>query len=81
MPYALCCLPCYEDLQVLLPDPVSCFSTSCAELSLCLRQVFGEENPEMLMAWGMSCDANNLFEAMAANIARSGMQPIEYLLR
>ncbi len=48
---------------------------------MCLRQVFGEENPEISMAMSMSRNANRLFEAMVANVARSGMQPIEYLLR
>ena len=35
----------------------------------------------MAFAAGMGCDADRVAEAMVANIARSGMQPIEYLLR
>ena len=64
-------------------------SASCADLSSGLKQVLGEENPEMAMAAGMGCDADRVAKAerdydmqtVVANIARSGMQPIEYLLR
>ena len=55
---------------------------------LCLK-VLGEENPEIATTMSMGCDAARLAKAerdysmqtLVANIARSGMQPIEYLLR
>ena len=54
-----------------------------------MTQVIAEENPEIAMATGIHCDANRLAKAerdynvqtIIDNIARSSMQPIEYLLR
>ena len=82
-PCHFCCFPRHEDWETLLPSPVRHISASCADFDHCLRQVLAEENPEVATATMMSrgCDANRLAEAIVANIARSGMQPIEYLLR
>ena len=86
------CLPKHEDQQALLSRLAVRVFTSCHDaqtLASCLRQVIGEENPEIAMAMGLGYNANRLAKAerdynmqvIVANIARSGMQPIEYLLR